>query len=231
MFCLIVSVPFLCLLGYVPAWLMGIIGPQWGLSTLMGQFSPESLAQIPKDMLPIMAPLLGVFALVFSVLIGATLMAAAALGSELGWRGYLLPRMKAGITTHLFIGLLWGAWFLPLILGWFRVIGDYSGIAVTILCALGLSVALNAALNRIMLRTNHVGLAALALGLFASQSQSGLSFWDYLFPGAELPWAGPFGVFSIVLWFVAAAFPVVLIGKAADTGNDKSTEDMKRDKV
>ena len=60
-----------------------------------------------------------------------------------------------------------------------------------------------------------VGLAALALGLFVSQERLGLAFWPYLFPSAELPWAGAFSVFAIALWLIAAAFPFVLIGKAA----------------
>jgi hypothetical protein len=157
-----------------------------------------------------------IFGLTFSVLLGATVAAAAALGSELGWRGHLLPLLSGGnrTTVHLVTGLLWAGWFMPLIL-WFCLHNDYGEGLPTVLCSLGMAIALGAALNEIVLRTGHVGLAALALGLFISQEHLGLSFWSYLFPTAELPWAGAFSVFAIALWLFAAAFPFVLIGRAA----------------
>jgi membrane protease YdiL (CAAX protease family) len=41
----------------------------------------------------------------------------SALGEELGWRGFVLPRMQAGhsaLKASLLIGILWGPWHLPL---------------------------------------------------------------------------------------------------------------------
>jgi membrane protease YdiL (CAAX protease family) len=42
-----------------------------------------------------------------------------AAGEEIGWRGYMLPRLIEGKVPHavLLSGLIWGAWHLPLILG------------------------------------------------------------------------------------------------------------------
>lgn len=226
---LMAAVPVLFAANYALSWGCGFAGPQWGLSTLLGQLSPASLEQIPPNVMPILPPLLIVFGIALSILLGATVVAAAALGSELGWRGYLLPRLagKNRIVVHLVMGLLWGGWVLPLVLGWFRLRNDYDGVAPTILCLLGMAVVLGAALNEIVLRTGHLGLAALALGLFVSQEHFGLSFWPYLFPSAELPWAGAFSVFAIALWLFAAAFPFVLIGKAAWGTAGASTTDKK----
>jgi membrane protease YdiL (CAAX protease family) len=41
----------------------------------------------------------------------------SALGEELGWRGFVLPRMQArhsALKASLLIGILWGLWHLPL---------------------------------------------------------------------------------------------------------------------
>jgi len=214
---LIIAVPVLFALNYALSWGCGFVGPQWGMSTLMGQFGPGTLEQIPPSAQPIVPIVLLALGLPLTILLGATVAAAAALGSELGWRGYLLPRLagRNRVAVNLAMGLLWGLWFLPLVVWAFRAAQDYEGITATVLCALGMAVALGAALNEIVLRTGHVGLAALALGLFVSQERMGLSFWPYLFPSAELPWAGACSVFAIALWLFAAAFPFVLIGKAA----------------
>ena len=214
---LIVAVPVLFAASYGCSWACGFAGPQWSLSSLLGQINPESLEKIPPNVMAVLPGLLIVLGTACSLLLGATVVAATALGSELGWRGYLLPRMAGAnrIVVHLVTGLLWGAWFMPLVYWWFRLRNDFEGMASTMACTLAMAVALGAALNEIRLRTGHVGLAALALGLFVSQEHFGLSFWFYLFPTAELPWAGGYSVFSIALWLFAAAFPFVLIGKAA----------------
>lgn len=214
---LIIAVPVLFAANYALSSLFGFVGPQWGLSTLMGQLSPSTLEQIPPNVMPILPGMLTVFGIALSIVLGATVVAAAALGSELGWRGYLLPRLAGGNRTvvHLSMGLLWGMWLLPMVLWWFRFRNDYEGVVPTVLCSMGMAVVLGAALNEIVLRTGHLGLAALALGLFVSQERMGLAFWPYLFPSAELPWAGAFSVFAIALWLFAACFPFVLIGRAA----------------
>lgn len=50
---------------------------------------------------------------------GMAISLATALGEEIGWRGFLAPRMAqlAGFMPSVFIvGLIWGAWHMPLIL-------------------------------------------------------------------------------------------------------------------
>lgn len=70
----------------------------------------------------------------------------AALGEELGWRGYLVPafyRRKTFLSTSLLSGLIWALWYAPLIL-----FADYHsgtpllyGLACFVIMAVGLSFA------------------------------------------------------------------------------------------
>lgn len=53
-----------------------------------------------------------------AVLPGTPLSLISALGEEIGWRGYFVPRLvRAGVPRPLLVsGLVWGAWHMPLIL-------------------------------------------------------------------------------------------------------------------
>ena len=58
----------------------------------------------------------GDFAAIFGLLV--LVMLGAAFGEELGWRGYLLPRLAARTTARravLIQGLIWFCWHLPLV--------------------------------------------------------------------------------------------------------------------
>ena len=63
--------------------------------------------------------LFGLASIAFAFPVGAVLSAIvfAALGEELGWRGFALPRMQArqqAFAASLLLGVLWGLWHLPL---------------------------------------------------------------------------------------------------------------------
>ena len=82
------------------------------LSTLLGckvgVCGPLSLTPLPFI----------VIMLVLGVAAGLTVNAAAALGEELGWRGYLYNLLRPRLNTPslvLVIGVLWGLWHAPLV--------------------------------------------------------------------------------------------------------------------
>jgi membrane protease YdiL (CAAX protease family) len=80
------------------------------------------------------------------LVVGTPLSIAAALGEEIGWRGFLVPelaRRSSFLGTSLVSGILWAVWHYPLIL-WGKI-GDGTPVWYRLLCftimVMGLSVA------------------------------------------------------------------------------------------
>ena len=91
-----------------PLWYLGVVlgpvalvGGTVGLNTLLG-----------GPALSLGMPLLGV-AIFFAI----SIFPGSSLGEELGWRGYVLPRMQSrmsALSAALLIAPFWGLWHLPL---------------------------------------------------------------------------------------------------------------------
>jgi len=192
---------------YGMATLLGFTEPQWNLAGLMNRVSGHMSAPLPPEAAAVAPTVTLLFYPVISMLVGATLFAFIALGSEIGWRGYLLPRLlpMGKVPAFLVVGLCWGVWFLPFIYGWYRETGQ-EGMGGTMVRTIGLAVALSAVLGQVVIRTRHLGVSALCLGAFAGQA-SGI--WEHLFQQSTLPWTGTAGVISIVVWAAVACVPWV----------------------
>ncbi len=110
-------------------------------------------------------PVLAVLA-VLGMLVAAPFNAIAALGEELGWRGWLLPKlMPLGILPAVIIsGLIWGLWHAPLVL-----LGhNYPGVpgVLALACMTGMCIAIGAVFAWFRLRSGSVWPAALGHGAF-----------------------------------------------------------------
>ena len=96
---------------YVIVWTLGF-----------GKLNPETLqTQVAENLgiEGINAVLAFIIALVFLGIVGIIPSAIAALGEEIGWRGFLVPELfdTYGFTRTSFItGLIWGVWHLPVLL-------------------------------------------------------------------------------------------------------------------
>ncbi|MBI3119081.1 MAG: hypothetical protein HYZ00_10370 [Candidatus Hydrogenedentes bacterium] len=192
--------------------LLGFSQPEWEMRTLANALSQElgkpldasSAAAVPFCGLVLM-PLL-------SMLLGATVFAAAALGNEWGWRGYLLPRLQflGRRRAHFVSGLAWGLWLLPFVHAWHRSNNLEAEFLPFSLRFLAFALVFSTVLNEIFLRSHQVLLCAVCLGVFLAQLQSS---WDYLFPVVNPPWTGAFGIVALAVWALLALFPQPLVGR------------------
>ncbi|MGO1544321.1 MAG: CPBP family glutamic-type intramembrane protease [Gulosibacter sp.] len=139
--------------------------------------------------------------------IGAAINLIPALGEELGWRGWLLPKlMKLGtIPALLLSGVIWGLWHAPLILLGYNYAGAPGWLALIMM--VGMCIIIGAVFAWLRLRSESVWPAALAHAAFNAAAGAHLVFAQ---AGAEidttqatiLGWSG---------WIVPLILVVVLL--------------------
>ena len=158
---ILVALPVGALLGAYPADFVGLSG-----------FRAILDAQTGGVELPIPIGVL-VAAQFVNVLIGAVVNLLPALGEELGWRGWLLPRLlRFGVVPAILLsGVIWGLWHAPLILLGYNYPGaGWLGIVMMI----GMCTVVGAIFGWLRIRSNSVWPAALAHGAF--NAAAGFSF-------------------------------------------------------
>ncbi len=108
----LVALPVGALLGVYPADFTGLSGLRAVVDEQL-----EAVGAPPLEV-PVAALLVGQLV---NVVIGAVVNTVPALGEELGWRGYLFPRLlRLGTVPALVVsGVVWGVWHAPLLWsGW-----------------------------------------------------------------------------------------------------------------
>jgi membrane protease YdiL (CAAX protease family) len=154
-------------IGLYPADVVNFSGFQ---ETLDAQL--EALGQAS---LPIPIGLL-VAAQFLNVLIGSIINVVPALGEELGWRGWLLPKLlPLGVIPALLIsGVIWGLWHAPLILLGYNY-GDVPG-WLALAAMVGMTTVIGAVFSWLRIRSESVWPAALAHGSFNAAAGFSLVF-------------------------------------------------------
>lgn len=104
---------------------MGLVVGSWLLGILLGWAELDPERSVAKDVIiaitgqepPLPMALLAVLQLV-NLPIGLAITCVAVAGEEIGWRGWLLPRLlPMGTTPALLLsGAVWGGWHMPAIL-------------------------------------------------------------------------------------------------------------------
>ena len=193
-------IPAIFVMIYALTWLLGLAQPDWQLVQFQDIFRQAGM-QMP----PMPSPLL-VLALIFlaSLFPAPLLNGLIAFGEELGWRGYLLPKlMPLGKTkAYLLTGIVWGLWHLPLVLVGFTYPGYplLGALAFTFLLT-GLGIYL----NELTLRYRSSFLAGWVHGIFNSQK---LGLWALLFPTLNPLLGGFAGLIGILAWFALGMWQV-----------------------
>lgn len=185
-------IPGCFLLVYALTWILGLGQPDWRLQYFKSLFVVAGV-EVPRIPSPLV--IWPVF-LVVTVFIGPFINSVFAFGEELGWRGYLLPKLLplGKFRAYVLLGVIWGAWHWPLVLVGFMYPG-YPLAGVVMFTAL--TTVFGIYLNELTLRHRSSMLAGWIHGVFNTQR---LGMWALLFPNVN-PWLGGFsGLVGIGVW-------------------------------
>jgi len=185
---------------YILSWAFGLTSPDMTMQTLTAVTgSTEPITQ--KTVFQLMLPL--------SIILGPIINFVFGLGEEIGWRGFLLPRlMVLGKTkAYVLLGILWGLWHAPLIWVGFNYPGHpVSGIAM--MCVL--STAFGLFINEMTLHYRSSLLAAFIHGAVNAQ---GYGIWFWLFPGVNPLLGGGTGLTAIAVWLVVGIATMKILSR------------------
>jgi membrane protease YdiL (CAAX protease family) len=201
---------------YLVAWLLPPLITLATLGTTVlirtGTFDPnltmmrEALAKAPAGTALPPVEILVAAQLAFAVLLAPLINLLFALGEELGWRGFLLPKLlPLGQSRAIVIsGAIWGFWHAPttLLHGYNFPQHPYLGVLVMIVgCIL-----LGTILSWLYLNTRSPWVAALAHGAFNASPGLALFFlkpgFDTALGGSALGLAGWIPMSLFIAWLV-----------------------------
>jgi membrane protease YdiL (CAAX protease family) len=197
---------------YGISWMLKLGHPDWHMKYFFEVMMPPeasgTFSSMPSPLLILPAIFIG------SVLLVPFFNAILGLGEELGWRGYLLPKLlPLGKTkAYIIIGVVWGLWHLPLILIGFTYPGQpLLGVLLFIL----LTTAFGIYLNELTLHYNSSILAGWVHGVFNSQK---LGMWAILFPTMNPIVGGYAGVAGIAVWLALGLLEMAFLKRLTRVG-------------
>jgi len=190
-----ILIPLVFCVTYLLTWLLGLGRPDWQLVSFFALFvssgTDMATAPSPAVLLPVLFAVSLVVAPFFNSLFG--------LGEELGWRGYLLPRLMplGKWRAYLLLGVIWGLWHAPLVAVGFNYPGSpWLGIVFMVL----LTTALGIFINELTLRCRSAILAGWIHGVFNSQAYG---IWRALLFADTNPFVGGItGLVGIAVLFL-----------------------------
>lgn len=187
-------IPACFILIYALTWMLGLGQPDWNMQYFKNLFVTAGV-EVPAIPSPLVIwPAL----FLFSLLVGPFLNSVFAFGEELGWRGYLLPKLLplGKPRAYLLLGIVWGLWHLPLVLAGFIYPG-YPFLGMLLFTML--TTALGIYLNELTLRHHSSILAGWIHGVFNTQR---FGVWALLFPDTNPLLGGFSGILGIAIWLV-----------------------------
>lgn len=172
--------------------------PDFTLKTFLAQ---AEVGELPFDPFSIILVLF-VLTLVFIPIINFT----PAFGEELGWRGYLLPKLlPLGRKKALIIsGFIWGLWHLPFVL--FLNSGNYPDKIAGSLTFTVLITLLGIYIGALSLDNESIILASYVHAVFNTQDHG---IWSIIYPDYNPLIGGGEGVIGIIVLLPVALFYLI----------------------
>jgi hypothetical protein len=194
----IILIPLVYAIMYGLTWGAGLSGFDPDLKSL----SALSGTPIGRDTaLQVMLPL--------SIVLGPLINFAFGMGEELGWRGFLLPRLMplGKPAAYLTLGLLWGLWHAPLVWAGLNYPGQpASGILMMCLVCL----AFGTFLNEMAL---HYRSSILPGFLHGAANAQGYGIWAWMFPHAHPLLGGAMGLTGVLTWTALTCITIAVLRK------------------
>ena len=179
---------------YALTWMLGLGQPDWSLSYFRSLYAASGRDAPPMPSLVVVWTAIFLAALVLAPFVNGLF----GFGEELGWRGYLLPKLLplGKLRAYIVLGIIWGLWHLPLIWVGFMYPGyPFAGMLLFIV----LTTLFGVYLNELTLRHRSSLLAGWAHGVFNSQR---LGPWALLFPHTNPLLGGFAGFVGLVVWLL-----------------------------
>ena len=185
----------------------GLLTWAFGLGTFDSEFSiiTDSLAQLPED-LPTSPLVFLAVQIASSITLAPLFNTLFALGEELGWRGFLLPKLLPSGQTEaiLMSGIIWGVWHAPAILQGLNY-PEYPILGVFLM--LVFTVLLGVFLSWLYLETRSPWAPALAHGTINAVASLPMLF----FLEMDITWGGT--IASVTGWVSLALVAAYLYWK------------------
>jgi hypothetical protein len=185
---------------YALTWLLGLGRPDWQLADFRALIASAGGDTSTMPSTGTVLPAL----FVSSLLLGPTINGIFGFGEELGWRGYLLPKLMplGKVKAYLILGIIWGLWHAPLVAVGF----NYPGYPVLgIIWMAAMTTALGVYINELTLRNRSSILAGWIHGAFNGQ---GYGIWRILFPKVNPLLGGVTGLVGIAVWLIVGLLEV-----------------------
>lgn len=159
--------------GLTIALFVAIFGLTW-LAGYAPDFSLRSFTEPLGLTLPISASLFSALIFAFTIFLSPVFNFVPSLGEELGWRGYLLPKlMPLGTTRALLLhGVIWGLWHVPFVL--LVGFGGYPNRWLGAILYIALIAAVGVYFGHLRLKTGSTLLPTYAHAMFNAQ---GYGLW------------------------------------------------------
>lgn len=199
--------PYFLTILLIPLVYAVIYGLTWALG--LGVYAPTGGELDEDTLLKVALPM--------SIVLGPFINLLFGLGEEIGWRGFLLPRLLwlGKARAYLLLGVIWGLWHAPLVWAGLNYPGaPLDGMAM--MCVL--CVAFGFFLNEMTL---HYRSSILAGFIHATFNAQGFGVWLLLFPNVHPILGGPFGLVGAACWLalgLAATWTLARLGMPPAVG-------------